>query len=33
MAAARRLVLEQHGIALEREVQVLGPVSFPWESR
>jgi UDP-N-acetylmuramate dehydrogenase len=33
MVAARDLVLERHGIALEREVQVLGPVSFPWESR
>jgi UDP-N-acetylmuramate dehydrogenase len=33
MARARELVLERHGIGLEREVQVLGPVSFPWEAR
>jgi UDP-N-acetylmuramate dehydrogenase len=31
MAAARERVLEHAGIALEREVQALGPVSFPWE--
>jgi UDP-N-acetylenolpyruvoylglucosamine reductase len=31
MAAARERVLAQTGIALEREVQVLGPVQFPWE--
>ena len=33
MARAREIVLERHGIALEREVQVLGPVSFPWEAQ
>ncbi len=33
MAMARDLVLERHGVALEREVQVLGAVSFPWEAR
>ena len=33
MARARAIVLEREGIALEREVQVLGPVSFPWEAR
>jgi UDP-N-acetylmuramate dehydrogenase len=32
MARARELVLERHGIALEREVQALGPVVFPWEA-
>ncbi len=32
MAMARELVLERHGVALEREVQVLGAVSFPWEA-
>jgi UDP-N-acetylenolpyruvoylglucosamine reductase len=32
MTAARELVLECHGVALEREVQVLGPVVFPWEA-
>jgi len=32
MARARRLVIEACGIALEREVQVLGQVSFPWEA-
>jgi UDP-N-acetylmuramate dehydrogenase len=31
MAAARERVLEHAGIALEREVQALGPVQFPWE--
>jgi len=31
MARARQRVLDHSGIALEREVQVLGPVSFPWE--
>jgi UDP-N-acetylenolpyruvoylglucosamine reductase len=31
MAAARERVLAQSGIALEREVQALGPVRFPWE--
>ncbi|HUB76675.1 MAG TPA: UDP-N-acetylmuramate dehydrogenase [Solirubrobacteraceae bacterium] len=31
MALARRRVLEHAGIALEREVQALGPVRFPWE--
>ena len=31
MAQARGRVLEHSGIALEREVQALGPVSFPWE--
>jgi UDP-N-acetylmuramate dehydrogenase len=31
MALARERVLEHAGIALEREVQVLGPVRFPWE--
>jgi UDP-N-acetylmuramate dehydrogenase len=29
MAAGRRLVLERFGVALEREVQALGPVRFP----
>jgi UDP-N-acetylmuramate dehydrogenase len=33
MAAARERVLAQSGIALEREVQALGPVRFPWEDR
>jgi UDP-N-acetylenolpyruvoylglucosamine reductase len=31
MAEARERVLAHSGIALEREVQVLGPVRFPWE--
>ncbi len=31
MARARELVIERSGIALEREVQALGPVDFPWE--
>jgi len=26
-------VFERHGVALEREVQVLGAVSFPWEAQ
>lgn len=30
MAAGRQLVLEHSGIALEAEVQTLGPVGFPW---
>jgi UDP-N-acetylenolpyruvoylglucosamine reductase len=33
MAIARERVLEHAGIALEREVQVLGPVHFPWEEQ
>ena len=33
MAMARELVLERHGVELEREVQVLGAVSFPWEAQ
>ena len=33
MVRARAIVLERDGIALEREVQVLGSVSFPWEAR
>jgi UDP-N-acetylmuramate dehydrogenase len=32
MTLARERVLEHSGIALEREVQALGPVHFPWES-
>ncbi|MGD0198703.1 MAG: UDP-N-acetylmuramate dehydrogenase [Solirubrobacteraceae bacterium] len=32
MAAARELVLDARGIALDREVQALGPVIFPWEA-
>jgi UDP-N-acetylmuramate dehydrogenase len=32
MALARERVLEHSGIALEREVQALGPVRFPWEA-
>jgi UDP-N-acetylmuramate dehydrogenase len=31
MAEGRRRVLERFGVALEREVQALGPVRFPWE--
>jgi UDP-N-acetylmuramate dehydrogenase len=31
MAQARARVLEHSGVALEREVQALGPVVFPWE--
>jgi UDP-N-acetylmuramate dehydrogenase len=31
MTLARERVLEHSGIALEREVQALGPVAFPWE--
>jgi UDP-N-acetylmuramate dehydrogenase len=31
MALARDRVLAQTGVALEREVQVLGPLRFPWE--
>jgi UDP-N-acetylenolpyruvoylglucosamine reductase len=31
MAEGRRQVLERFGVALEREVQALGPVRFPWE--
>jgi UDP-N-acetylenolpyruvoylglucosamine reductase len=31
MALARERVLDHAGVALEREVQVLGPVQFPWE--
>lgn len=31
MAEGRRRVLERFGVALEREVQTLGPVRFPWE--
>jgi UDP-N-acetylmuramate dehydrogenase len=31
MAQARGRVLAHTGIALEREVQALGPVNFPWE--
>jgi UDP-N-acetylmuramate dehydrogenase len=31
MALARERVLEQSGIALEREVQAFGAISFPWE--
>lgn len=30
MAAGRQLVLDHSGIALEPEVQTLGPVGFPW---
>jgi UDP-N-acetylenolpyruvoylglucosamine reductase len=30
MAEGRRRVLERFGVALEPEVQTLGPVSFPW---
>jgi UDP-N-acetylenolpyruvoylglucosamine reductase len=33
MALARDRVIEHTGIALEREVQALGPVRFPWEAR
>jgi UDP-N-acetylmuramate dehydrogenase len=33
MALARERVLEHAGIALEREVHALGPVSFPWEEQ
>jgi UDP-N-acetylenolpyruvoylglucosamine reductase len=32
MAEGRRAVLERFGIALEPEVQTLGPVRFPWAS-
>jgi UDP-N-acetylmuramate dehydrogenase len=32
MAHARERVLEHSGLALEREVQALGPVHFPWEA-
>ena len=32
MALARERVLEHSGIALEREVQALGEVHFPWET-
>ena len=31
MAEGRRRVLERFGVALEPEVQTLGPVRFPWE--
>ena len=31
MGEGRRRVLERFGVALEREVQALGPVRFPWE--
>jgi UDP-N-acetylmuramate dehydrogenase len=31
MAEGRRLVLERFSVALEPEVQTLGPVRFPWE--
>lgn len=30
MAEGRRLVIERFGVALEPEVQTLGPVRFPW---
>jgi UDP-N-acetylenolpyruvoylglucosamine reductase len=30
MAEGRRRVLERFGVELEPEVQVLGPVRFPW---
>ena len=30
MAEGRRLVLERFGVALEPEVQTLGPVRWPW---
>jgi UDP-N-acetylenolpyruvoylglucosamine reductase len=32
MAEGRRRVLDRFGIELEREVQTLGPVHFPWEN-
>ena len=31
MALGRERVLERFGVALEPEVQTLGPVRFPWE--
>ncbi len=31
MAEGRRRVLEATGVALEPEVQTLGPVEFPWD--
>jgi hypothetical protein len=32
MSEGRRLVIERFGVALEPEVQTLGPVRFPWAS-